>query len=199
MELLNEEIHNLRISPREDDYIYRFSKLQLDNLELQSNKKIIVGFHIFKTTPLPINNYDKKYYITVTDYLTEKKFKHIYPFNNTMDIATARSIKNPSKLFKEKYDLTKKEASSCKIFEVYNSKNVVIFGVNIPRIFKKLKNMKITKTLHMYSNPYCDKNIESIYSDIVSTKFSGLNKRFFFFYDNIKISLKEKHIMERII
>ena len=77
MELLNKEIHNLRISPREDDYIYRFSKLQLDNLELQSNKKIIVGFHIFKTTPLPIKNYDKKYYITVTDYLTENKFKHI--------------------------------------------------------------------------------------------------------------------------
>ena len=48
MELLSEEIYNLRISPREDDFIYRFSKINLDELDLETNKTILVGFHIFK-------------------------------------------------------------------------------------------------------------------------------------------------------
>ena len=198
MELLSEEIYNLRISPREDDFIYRFSKINLDELDLETNKNILVGFHIFKTNILPIKNLDKKYYMTVTNYFTEKNYKQIYPFNSTLTLTTLKATKNPMKIFKEKYGLTKTDISKCQIYEVYNSKNVIIYSVNIPKIFKNMKKMKITKNIHIYSNPYGEKTIENMYQDIVSTKFSSLNKRFFFFYENIKINLKEKHILERI-
>jgi hypothetical protein len=198
MELLSDEIYNLRISPSQDDYIYKFSKLNLDELELESNKKVLVGFHIFRTNMLPIENYDKRYYIAVTNYFTEKNYKHIYPFHNTLSLTTLKATKNPMKLFKEKYELTKTDISKCQIYEVFNSQNIIIYSVNIPKIFKNIKKMKITKNIHLYSNPFGEKTIENIYQDIISTKFSTLNKRFFFFHDNVKISLKEKHILERI-
>ena len=199
MELLSEEIYNLRISPREDDFIYRFSKINLDELNLETNKNTLVGFHIFRTNILPIKNYDKRYYMAVTNYLTERNYKQIYPFNNSLTLTTLKAAKNPMKLFKEKYGLTKTDISKCQIFEVYNSKNVIIYSVNIPKIFKNMRKMKITKNIHLYSNPFGEKTIVDVYQDIVSTKFSSLNKRFFFFYDNLKISLKEKHILERIL
>ena len=129
--------------------------------------------------------------MTVTNYFTEKNYKQIYPFNSTLTLTTLKATKNPMKIFKEKYGLTKTDISKCQIYEVYNSKNVFIYSVNIPKIFKNMKKMKITKNIHIYSNPYGEKTIENMYQDIVSTKFSSLNKRFFFFYENIKINLKE--------
>ena len=41
-----------------------------------------------------------------------------------------------------------------------------------PKYLKILKKMKITKNIHIYSNPYGEKTIENMYQDIVSTKFS---------------------------
>ena len=39
MELLSKEVFDLKISPKNDEYIHQFSKLSLDNLNLKSNKK----------------------------------------------------------------------------------------------------------------------------------------------------------------
>ena len=77
-----------------------FLKLRLDELDLETNKNILVGFHIFKTNILPIRNYDKKYYMTVTNYFTEKNYKQIYPFNY-VELTTLKATKNPMKIFKK--------------------------------------------------------------------------------------------------
>ena len=95
--------------------------------------------------------------MTVTNYFTEKNYKQIYPFNSTLTLTTLKATKNPMKIFKEKYGLTKTDISKCQIYEVYNSKNVFIYSVNIPKIFKNMKKMKITKNIHIYSNPYLRK------------------------------------------
>ena len=56
----------------------------------------------------------------------------------------------------------------------------------------------MTRVLHSYSDPYNVNEIEQLYPQIVMSRLSSLNKRFFFFYDNIKISIKEKNILEKI-
>ena len=104
----------------------------------------------------------------------------------------------PEKILRTKFDMTKTEIDKCQIFEVYNCNNVKIYGVNISKINKKHKNMKITRVLHMYSDPYINKDVISLYPQVISTNFNSLKKRFFFFYKNIKVNLKEKYILEQV-
>ena len=198
MELLTEEIYNLKIDKSDNDYIHKFSQLRLNELDLEPQKNCLVGFLFFKTSILPINNYDKKYFMTVTNYFTEHKYKIIYPFYNSLELTNAKNSKNPKKLIKSKYELKKSDLDKIKIYEVYNVNNIIIYAVNTTKLFKFLKDMKNHKAIHLYSDPNANQKIESIYSDIITTNFNQLNKRFFFFYNNIKISLKEKHILERI-
>ena len=63
MELLTQEIYNLKIKPTDNGFIQSFSQLKLSNLNLKSEKNILVGFLLFRTNVVPVNNYDKKYYI----------------------------------------------------------------------------------------------------------------------------------------
>ena len=51
MELLTQEIYNLKIKPSENDFIHSFSKLELSNLNLKPEKNILVGF--LPLGPLP--------------------------------------------------------------------------------------------------------------------------------------------------
>ena len=195
MELLSKEVFDLKISPKNDEYIHQFSKLSLDNLNLKSNKKNLVGFLFFKTEIVPINNYNKQFYLAVTKYFTENNYKYIYPLNINLNLDSSQNI---SKLLKKKFDFTKKEFDKCKIFKIYEFDNICIYAINIPKIFKKIKELKITRVLHSYSDPYNVNEIEQLYPQIVMSRLSSLNKRFFFFYDNIKISIKEKNILEKI-
>lgn len=198
MELLTKEIYNLRLNPEDNGFIYNFSRLELSNLNLKPEKKVLVGFLIFNSYILPVNNCKKSLFMAVTTYLTDKKYKYIYPFSINMDVVTEKLSQKPEKIFKTKYNLTKQELDKIQLFEIYNLDNIKIYAVNVPKISKKLKEMKLTKVIHMYSDPFIQKDVTQLYPQILSTNFSGLNKRFFFFYNNIKVSLKEKHILERI-
>ena len=198
MELLTQEIYNLKIKPSDNDFIHSFSKLELSNLNLKPEKNILVGFLLFRTNFLPINNYDKKLYIATTTYLTDKKYKMIYPLSIDMDLVTEKDSMKPEKILKRKFEMTKTEIDKSQIFEVYNCNNVKIFGVNISKINKKQKTMKLTKVLHMYSDPYITQDVVSLYPQVISTNFNSLSKRFFFFYKNIKVNLKEKYILEQM-
>lgn len=198
MELLTEEIYNLKIDKSDNDYIHKFSQLRLNELDLEPQKNCLVGFLFFKTSILPVKDYNKKYFMTVTNYFTEHKYKIIYPFYNSLELTSTKNSKNPKKLIKTKYGLKNSEIDKINLYEVYNVNNIIIYAVNTPKLFKFMKEMKHHKAIHLYSDPNSNQEIESVYSDIISTGFNRLNKRFFFFYNNIKISLKEKHILERI-
>ncbi len=74
MELVNQELHNLKIdSPINRSFIQSFSKLNLNSLNLQESDKILVGHVFMQTNLLRVNNFNKKYYMTITNYFTEKK------------------------------------------------------------------------------------------------------------------------------
>ncbi len=74
MELVTQEIQNLTLQNEVNTkFIQKFSKLGLNSLELQEKERILVG-HIFLHTKLvKVRNTDKKYYVAVSEYYTEKK------------------------------------------------------------------------------------------------------------------------------
>lgn len=200
MELLSDEIFNLKIKPNGNDFIQKFSELSLDNLELQ--QEVLIGQIYFTTHIQPVINPTKQYFIAVTTYVTEKNFKMLFPFNINLKKEPKKVIKNTkkyySKVLKENYGFTKKNTEEIQIYEFYNHNNIIIYGVNVPCL-KGLKELKVTKCLHFYSDPGFVSDLKELYSQVLVTKLNGLKKRFNFMYDNIRVSLKEKHLIERII
>lgn len=200
MELLSEEIFNLKLKPNSNDFIQKFSELSLDNLGLE--QEVLIGQIYFTTHIQPVINPEKKYFIAVTSYVTEKNFKMLFPFNVNLKKKSTKATQNPkkyySKILRENYGFTKKNTEEIQIFEFYNHNNIIIYGVNVPCL-KKLRDLKVTKCLHFYSEPEFTTDLKELYSQVLVTKLNGLKKRFNFMYDNIRISLKEKHIIERII
>ena len=142
MELLTKEIYNLRLNPEDNDFIYSFSRLELSNLNLKPEKKVLVGFLIFNTYILPVNDFGKSLFMAVTTYLTDKNIS-TSTFSINMDVVTEKLSQKPEKIFKTKYNLTKQELDKCQLFEIYNLDNIKIYAVNIPKISKKLKENEI--------------------------------------------------------
>ena len=130
--------------------------------------------------------FGKSLFMAVITYLTDKKYIHPFQY---FDV-TRKLSQKPEKIFKTKYNLTKQELDKCQLFEIYNLDNIKIYAVNIPKISKKLKEMKLTKVIHMYSDPYT-KSYTTLSTNIIHKVV--LNKRFFFFYNNIKVNLKETY------
>ena len=58
--------------------------------------------------------------------------------------------------------------------------------------------MKKTSVLHLYTDPTTGFDIENLYKQIISANFSSLNKKFYFFYNNIKVFLRERIFLEAI-
>jgi hypothetical protein len=203
MELVTQEIQNLKLENEVNTrFIQRFSKLGLNSLNLEDKDKILVG-HIFLHTRLTeVNDPNKKYYIAISDYFTEKKVNRTYPLSGKLSIAPYKTIKSPLKYWykylKENYSFTKKILDETNIYQVHLQDNVVIYLICIPVLTKKIKELKKTSVLHFYTNPYTGFDIKSLYKQIRSEHFNSLNKKFFFFYNNIKVFLKEKVFLEAI-
>ena len=61
MELVTQEIHNLSLDNTINTrFIQKFSKLNLNHLNLEENDNILMGHVFLQTSILPINNYDKQ-------------------------------------------------------------------------------------------------------------------------------------------
>lgn len=202
MELLSHDLIKLQIDNTiSNDFIQKFSKLELNNLNLDQNKKILIGHIFIKTNIVPINNYSKELFMSSTSYITEKNFKLVYPLNSNMELVSSNSLKNPlkyfAKIFKEKYGFTKKFLDNMKVTEIYNYNNIIIYAINISSI-QKFKKHKITNTIHLYTDPERNDSLTELYSQIIEPGRNNLSKRFYFFYENLKVSIKERHILERI-
>ena len=203
MELVTQDIQHLTLQNEENtQFIQRFSKLNLDNLKLENESNILVG-HIFLHTRLvKVNNPDKKYFIAVSDYYTDKKRNYIYPLSCKLNLAPEKIINNPKKYWhkylKDNFSFTKKILDGTEIFQVHLQNNVVIYLVCVSTLTKKIKEMKKTSVLHFYTDPTTGFNIKNLYNQITSEHFNSLNKRFFFFYNNIKVFLKEKNFLQAI-
>ena len=203
MEIVTQEIQNLTLQNEVNTkFIQKFSKLGLNSPELQEKERILVG-HIFLHTKLvKVRNIDKKYYIAVSEYYTEKKKNRLYPLSNQLNICQAKILNNPLKYWykylKENYSFTKKLLDETKIYQAHIQDNIVIYLIYTPILTKKIKEMKKTSVLHFYTDPTTGFNIENLYKQIISANFNNLNKKFYFFYNNIKASLKEKDLLVSI-
>ena len=79
MELVTREIHNLSLDNTINTrFIQKFSKLNLNHLNLEENDNILMGHVFLQTSILPINNYDKQFYIAISNYFTEKKNNKLF-------------------------------------------------------------------------------------------------------------------------
>lgn len=203
MELVTQEIQNLTLQNEVNTkFIQSFSRLGLNTLNLDENKKVLVG-HIFLHTKLvKVRNTDRKYYIAVSEYFTEKKRNRIYPLSNQLRLCPMKIVENPKKYWfkylKENYSFTKKILDEINIYQVYLQDNIVIYLIHTPILTKKIKEMKKTDVMHFYTNPYTGFDIQNLYNQISTEKFNGLNKKFFFFYNNIKVFLRERTFLEAI-
>ena len=203
MELVTQEIQNLKLENEVNTrFIQKFSKLGLDSLNLEDKSKILVG-HIFLRTRLTeVNDPNRKYFIAVSDYYTDKKINRIYPLSCKLNIAPYKTIENPLKYWykylKDNYSFTKKILDETSIYQVHLQDNVVIYLICIPILTKKIKELKKTSVLHFYTDPYTGFDIKSLYKQITSENFNSLQKKFFFFYNNIKVFLKERSFLEAI-
>jgi hypothetical protein len=203
MELVTQEIQNLTLQNEVNTkFIQSFSRLGLNTLNLDENNKVLVG-HIFLHTKLvKVRNTDKKYYIAVSEYYTEKKRNRIYPLSNQMKLCPMKTLENPKKYWykylKENYSFTKKILDETKIFQAHIQDNIVIYLIYTPILTKKIKEMKKTSVLHLYTDPTTGFDIENLYKQIISANFSSLNKKFYFFYNNIKVFLRERIFLEAI-
>jgi hypothetical protein len=203
MELVTQEIQNLTLKPSvNNSFIQHFSKLNLNSLKLDENKKMLVGHVFFQTKLIAVNNLNKKYYIALTNYYTEKKKSNIYPLSNKLNLLSEKTLKNPRKYYhkilKDNYSFTKTLLDKVEIYEAFQEDNIVIYLISLPHITKKIKELKFTDVIHLYTNPHTGYNLEELYKQIVSEGINGLNKKFYFFYNNIKIKINEKVLLKAI-
>jgi hypothetical protein len=204
MELVTQEIHNLTLEPSiNNSFIQHFSKLNLNSLNLNENKKMLVGHVFFQTKLLAVNNLNKKYYVSLTNYYTEKKKSKIYPLSNKLNLLSDKVIKNPRKYYhkilKDNYSFTKTLLDKVKIYKTFMEDNIVIYLISLPNITKKIKDLKFTDSFHLYTNPKTGFNLEELYKQIVNEAINVLNKKFYFFYNNIKIKLNERVLLKAIM
>ena len=203
MELVNRELHNLKIdSPINRSFIQSFSKLNLNNLNLEESDKILVGHVFMQTNLLRVNNFDKKYYMTITNYFTEKKNSRIYPLSNKLSLQSNKILNNPrkywTKILKDKYSFTKTLLDNVKIYQVFFEDNIVIYLISLCGITKKIKELKKTEGIHLYNDPNTGYNLEYLYMQVINNSINMLSKKFYFFYENIKIKIKESQLLEGI-
>jgi hypothetical protein len=204
MEIVTQEIHNLKIDSHVNrSFIQSFSRLNLNNLKLDDNKKILVGHVFFQTKLVPVTNLDKKYYLAITNYFTENKKTRLYPLSNKLSLLSEKILNNPRKywikILKDNYSFTKALLDKVKIYQVFLEDNIVIYLISLPQITKKIKDLKKTDTIHLYTNPNTGFNLEELYKQITNTTINNLGKKFHFFYQNIKIIIKERKILEGIV
>ena len=208
MERLSDEIYKLKISKSVNpEFIQDFSKINLNDLNLKEDDTILVGQVIFHTHICYVNNYKKKYFMSITNYFTEKTSTSIYPLQSKLNLVKSKVKDNPkkyfSKILKDQYGYVKINLETVQIFEIFNQNNVVIYAINIPTVKKKLKELKITKKIHLYTNPYLKELstpiLSNLFTQVLSTSINLLDRRFYFFYNKIKIAIKERIILEKII
>ena len=204
MERLTQDIHNLKIIPTKNpSFIQKFSQLNLQNLSLEEDDNILVGCLFFHTNVKEVINLQKKYFLALTTYFTENKYNKIYPLYSNLHLEKRKNLKNPQsyfkKILKENYRISKLNLENSHIFEVYNTNGIIIYGINIPIQKKKVKELKQTKIFHFYKDPYSNKNIQELYTQILSTNMNFLDRKFYFFYNNIKVTIKEKIFLEKIV
>lgn len=204
MEIVTQEIHNLKIDSHVNrSFIQSFSRLNLNNLKLADNNKILVGHVFFQTKLVPVTNLDKKYYLAITNYFTENKKTRLYPLSNKLSLLSEKILNNPRKYWlknlKDNYSFTKALLDKVKIYQVFLEDNIVIYLISLPQITKKIKDLKKTDTIHLYTNPNTGFNLEELYKQITNTTINNLGKKFHFFYQNIKITIKERQILEGIV
>jgi hypothetical protein len=204
MELVTREIHNLSLDNTINTrFIQKFSKLNLNHLNLEENDNILMGHVFLQTSILPINNYDKQLYIAISNYFTEKKNNKLYPFSNKLILTSKKILNNPNtywnKILKDNYSFTKKLIDKVKIYQVHLQDNIVIYLINIPTLTKKIKELKKTNVIHLYSNPNTGLDIDDLYKQVLQLSINSLNNKFYFFYNNIKVVLKERNIIEGIL
>jgi hypothetical protein len=208
MERLSNEIYKLQISKSlTPEIIQEFSKINLNTLNLKEDENILVGQLFFHTHICSVNNYKKKYFMSITNYFTGKVKTPIYPLQSNLNLVKSKVKDNPKKYFrkmlKDQYGYLKINLETMQIFEIFNQNNVVIYAINIPTVKKKLKELKITKMIHLYTNPYLKELskpvLSNLFSQVLSISVNSLDRRFYFFYNKIKIAIKERHILEKII
>tara|TARA_B100000795_G_C22613235_1_gene365926 strand:- start:136 stop:744 length:609 start_codon:yes stop_codon:yes gene_type:complete len=202
MEQLSDEIHNLTISTGKN-FIQKFSQMNLKKLNLEDDHNILVGHLIFHTNVYNVTNLKKKYFLALTTYFTEKKNNMIYPLSSNLILVKKTSLNKPLKYFnkilKEKYSFTKSNIENVTIFEVYNKDGIIIYGINIPILKKKVKELKNTRIIHLYKDPYTTHSLKELYIQVLSNHMNSLDRRFYFFYNNIKITIKEKLFLEKLL
>ena len=200
MELISDELKKLKISKHNpESFIQKFSELTLDKMDLDEQNNILFGVIIFGTKKIKINNFNKKYYMIVTNYYTEHKFKNIYPLSIDLNLINKNKLNNKDSYIKDylikkfKYTLDYTE------FEILNNKNVVILGININKNLPETKKIKKTRIIHFYKNPEIIDNNIDLYKQVIQTDFNKLKKKFYFFYKKIKVCLREENIIKSYV
>tara|TARA_B110000483_G_C18072710_1_gene494714 strand:- start:387 stop:1001 length:615 start_codon:yes stop_codon:yes gene_type:complete len=204
MELVTQEIHNLKIDNSVNrSFIQDFSRLNLNTLKLDENDKILVGHVFFQMNLMNITDFEKQYFLSITNYFTEKKNTRLYPFSNKLILQPKKILNNPRKywlkILKDNYSFTKVLLDKVKIYQVFIEDNIVIYLISLEGITKKIKELKKTETIHLYTNPNTGYNLEELYKQITTNSINNLNKKFYFFYQNIKITINEKQMLEEIV
>ncbi len=77
-------------------------------------------------------------------------------------------------------------------------KNINIIGININKDLKNIK-VKKTKVFHFYKDPNITDEIKDIYQNVLNTDMNRLSNRFYFFYNNIKMAIKEDFIIRNLV
>ena len=99
---------------------------------------------------------------------------------------------------KDKYSFTKTLLDNVKIYQVFFEDNIVIYLISLGGITKKIKELKKTEGIHLYNDPNTGYNLEYLYMQVINNSINMLSKKFYFFYENIKIKIKESQLLEGI-
>lgn len=199
MELISAKIKKLQISEyNPDEIIQRFSKLNIKKLELEKEENILLGILIFKTKKFKINNYNKKYYLVSTNYYTDNIYTNIYPLSVNLNLVKSNELNKMDSYLKILLKKKFKYNLGFNYFEIYKKKNINIIGININKDLKNIK-VKKTKIFHFYKDPNITDKIKDIYQNILNTNMNSLSNRFYFFYKNIKMAIKEDLIIRNIV
>ncbi len=123
MELISAKIKKLKISKyNPNEFIQRFSQLNIEKLELDTEENVLFGFLIFKTDKFKINNYNKKYYLLSTSYYTENKYKNIYPLSVNLNLVKSNELNKMDSYLKILLKKKFKYNFGFNYFEIYKKK-----------------------------------------------------------------------------
>ena len=178
-----------------DNFIQNFSKLNLNELKLNDNKELLVGYLPFKIKKPKIYDKNKQYLLSHISIFSQKKEHPLFKKNcfiEKIKVETnniEQTLETNIKLFLKK--VFKINNKKVKYWELIQKSNILILAIDLSN-YKNIKNIedkniKEHKIINMYEGT--NKDYKNIFESISNIK---LNRNYLinFIYEKIRVSIR---------